>query len=238
MAKETEGARTVFHLRLRHGEAGEHRSSVVVEAPLEIRLDAEPVAITLRTPGNDVELALGFLVSEGVIEDPGAIASVAHCEQEPGVIEVRTVKGAPGVHPPAIRHFQATASCGACGKRSLDELRVRAPSLREDRTRVGARTLLALPERLQAAQPLFHATGSLHAAALFDAQGSLRCLREDVGRHNAVDKIIGWAALRSQLPLSCGVLLVSGACGSSTSTIAPTSSSTSMPLQRWISFSI
>jgi FdhD protein len=201
------------YVRLDAGGAAPRAAAVAVEEPLEIRLGDRAIAVTMRTPGHDAELALGFLVSEGVLEDPGRVLSVAHCDAAENVVLVRVEEGAAGVHPPAPRSFAATASCGLCGKAALDQVRVRTPDLRSDATRVPATRLTALAERLREAQPLFASTGALHAAALFGAGGELRCVREDVGRHNAVDKVIGWAAARELLPLGGHVLLVSGRAG-------------------------
>ncbi|MFI5316522.1 MAG: formate dehydrogenase accessory sulfurtransferase FdhD [Myxococcota bacterium] len=207
------GSTAVEVIALRGGESARRAESVVVEEPLEIRLDGEPLAITMRTPGDDVELAAGFLVSEGIARDFGAIISIAHCDANENVIEVRSEPGAVGIARPAARAFVASSACGLCGKATLESLRTRAPDLHRDVTRVDARVLSALPERLRAAQPLFRATGALHAAGLFSADGALLCAREDVGRHNAVDKVIGWAALEGQLPLGGYVLFASGRIG-------------------------
>jgi FdhD protein len=210
---EPAGAEAVSHLHVGARRASERSAAVALEGPLEIRLDDEPVAVTMRTPGHDVELGLGFLVTEGVIETPDAIAAAALCDDNPNVLEVRTTPGAAGVHRPAARNFYTTSSCGVCGKASIDAVRVRAPGLHGDDVRVDARVLAALPERLRGAQTLFGETGSVHAAGLFDARGNLLCAREDVGRHNAVDKVIGWATLEERLPLRGHVLLVSGRAG-------------------------
>ncbi len=187
------------------------RERVVVEEPLEIRLDDEPLAVTMRTPGHDAELAVGFLVTEGVVPDAAAIATATHCDENENVVEVRTAPGAV-VELPEPRRFYSTSSCGVCGKASIDAVRVNAPHLGGDATRVPAALLSSLPERLRAAQPLFDATGALHAAGLFDPEGRLVCVREDVGRHNAVDKLVGWAVIH-QHPLSGHVLVVSGRAG-------------------------
>ena len=210
---EAPGKTLRTHLRLGGAEAEQRSDPVVVEEPLEIRLDDEPIAVTLRTPGDDLELAAGFLFSENVVADPAAIASIAHCPDAPNVVEVRTEPGAPGVNAPPPRAFAATASCGICGKTAIDQVRLRTPSVSADPLRVRASLLAALPDRLSSAQTLFHETGALHAAALFDSAGELVCLREDVGRHNAVDKLIGWAALGERLPLCGHLLLLSGRCG-------------------------
>jgi FdhD protein len=196
------------------GEASEARpETIVVEEPLELRLDAEPLAVTMRTPGNDVELAAGFLVTEGIVSDFRVVNSIAHCDETENVVEIRTEPGAPGVRRPATRHFFASSSCGICGKATLEALRTFATPLHADRVRVDAKLLEALPGRLRSAQPLFRETGALHAAALFSADGALLCVREDVGRHNAVDKVVGWAALERRLPLAGTILLASGRLG-------------------------
>jgi FdhD protein len=198
--------------RVRAGSREPLHSAVVVEEPLEIRLDGEALAITMRTPGHDVELALGFLWSEGIAREPGQIAAAAHCPESENAVDVRSVPGA-ALQRPRPREFYASSSCGLCGKASIAAVRVHAPDVRADRTWIGAAQLLALPERLRAAQRVFEATGSLHAAGLFTPQGELLCIREDVGRHNAVDKVIGWAFLQQRLPLRGTVLLLSGRCG-------------------------
>jgi FdhD protein len=196
------------------GSARETRAErVVVEEPLELRLDGTPLAVTMRTPGDDVELAAGFLVSEGIVADFGAVASIAHCDANQNTIDARLEPGAPGVRRPDARHFLASSSCGLCGKATLEALRTRARALHDDPLRFAAGLLRGLPARLRAAQRLFAETGALHAAGLFDAHGQLLCAREDVGRHNAVDKVIGWAALEGRLPLSGTILLASGRLG-------------------------
>lgn len=207
------GRVTVAATALRSGERRESEESLVVEEPLEIRLDGAPIAVTMRTPGHDLELAAGFLVTEGVARDFGAVTSIAHCDAERNTIEVRTEPGAAGIVRPEPRSFAASSACGLCGKATLESLRTRAPTLHTDATHVEARVLFALSERLREAQPLFRATGALHAAGLFSADGSLLCAREDVGRHNAVDKVVGWAALEGRLPLAGTVLFASGRIG-------------------------
>ena len=207
------GSVAVDTIALRGGERSARADELVVEEPLEIRLDGEPIAIAMRTPGHDLELAAGFLVTEGVARDFGAVTSIAHCDAEGNTIDVRTEPGASGIVRPAPRAFVASSACGLCGKATLESLRTRAPALHTDATRVEARVLYALPERLRAEQTLFRATGALHAAGLFSADGALLCAREDVGRHNAVDKVVGWAALEGRLPLSGTVLLASGRIG-------------------------
>lgn len=193
---------------------GERRvqETVVVEEPLEIRLDGEPLAVTMRTPGHDAELALGFLLTESIVSDPEVLVTAAHCDETENVVDVRSDPAA-RVAAPEPRRFYTSSSCGVCGKASIEAVRVHVASLSGDETRVAADRLAALPGVLRRAQPLFDATGALHAAGLFDPDGNLRCVREDVGRHNAVDKLVGWAAMRRELPLSGHVLLVSGRVG-------------------------
>ncbi len=207
------GSLAVEVIALRGDEGSARPDSVVVEEPLEIRLDGAPIAVTMRTPGHDLELAAGFLVTEGIARDFGALASIAHCNAERNTIDARSEPGATGIVRPEPRAFVASSACGLCGKATLESLRTFAPALHADVTRVEARVLYALPERLRAAQPLFRATGALHAAGLFSADGELLCAREDVGRHNAVDKVVGWAALDGRLPLAGTVLLASGRIG-------------------------
>jgi FdhD protein len=166
----------------------------------------------MRTPGHDVELALGFLVTEGVFPDAASIGAAAHCPESENAVDVVSAPGA-AVQRPSPRTFYATSSCGLCGKASIESVRVRAPDVRGDHTSIAASRLLALPARLRETQRVFSATGSLHAAGLFSAAGELLCAREDVGRHNAVDKVVGWAALHDRLPLRGCVLVLSGRCG-------------------------
>ncbi len=207
------GSASVDVLALRAGAGEPRRDEVVVEEPLEIRLDGAPLAVTMRTPGHDVELAAGFLVTEGIARDFAAILSIAHCADDPNAVEVRSEPGAAGIVRPEPRAFAASSACGLCGKTTLEELRTRAAPLHGDATRADAKLLCTLPARLREMQPLFRATGALHAAGLFSTDGELLCAREDVGRHNAVDKVVGWAALEGRLPLSGTILLASGRAG-------------------------
>jgi FdhD protein len=176
--------------------------SVAVEEPLEIRVDGVPVAITMRTPGHDEELALGFCLSEGI---PARSANL------PADFAANTVDvTADGFDVTRIqRHFYTSSSCGVCGKGALDAVAVEAPRIESD-LRVGFSLVAALPERLRASQHAFAVTGGLHATGLFDATGALLCAREDVGRHNAMDKVIGWAHGSGLLPLVDKLLCVSG----------------------------
>jgi FdhD protein len=213
VASPNPGSASVDAVSLRAGAREARRDEVVVEEPLEIRLDGVPLAVTMRTPGHDVELAAGFLVTEGIARDFAAILSIAHCADDPNTLEVRSEPGAAGIVRPAPRAFAASSACGVCGKATLEEVRARAAPLHGDATRARVEVLCALPARLRAAQPLFQATGALHAAGLFTAEGELLCAREDVGRHNAVDKVVGWAALEGRLPLVGTILLASGRAG-------------------------
>ena len=174
---------------------------VAVEEPLEIRVEGEPVAITMRTPGHDEELALGFLHGEGLID--GARAAGPTADLAANVVEV----AGPLARRPAERHFYTTSSCGVCGKGALDEVAVHAPRLGAG-PEVSRQLLADLPERL--AQPAFERSGGLHAAGLFEASGDLLVAREDVGRHNALDKVVGRALLDGRVPLSGSMLCVSG----------------------------
>jgi FdhD protein len=175
---------------------------VAVEEPLEIRVAGAPIAVTMRTPGHDDELALGFLLSEGVRPVSAAPAPTL----DANTIEV----DADGFDPSRLqRSFYTTSSCGVCGKGALEAVAVEAPRVETD-LHVAATVVSGLPERLRGAQAAFAATGGLHATGLFDASAELLCLREDVGRHNAMDKVIGWAFLNGRLPLDENVLCVSG----------------------------
>ncbi len=181
---------------------GAERDAVAVEEPLEIRIGGEPVAVTMRTPGQDEELALGFCLSEGL--QPLSAAPTA--DLAANTIEV----DAPGYDPERVRRsFYTTSSCGVCGKGALEAVAVEAPPVESPLT-IPAALAASLPERLRDAQAAFAATGGLHATGLFDPGGGLLCVREDVGRHNAMDKVIGWAFLAGCLPLSDAVLCVSG----------------------------
>ncbi|MFD9726908.1 formate dehydrogenase accessory sulfurtransferase FdhD [Streptomyces sp. NPDC059072] len=216
MGRVTERRRVV---RIRGGVAGVRPDTLVAEEPLEIRLNGKPLAITMRTPGDDFALAVGFLVSEGVLGAASDVQAVTYCEgaTEDGsnTYNVVNVQLAAGVAVPDItleRNVYTTSSCGLCGKASLDAVRTatRFPGAAADPVRVPVEVLAGLPDELRAAQKVFDRTGGLHAAGLFTARGELLDLREDVGRHNAVDKIIGRALQAGRLPLAGAVLLVSG----------------------------
>jgi FdhD protein len=197
-------------IRVREGASVEAPDVLAAEEPLEIRLGGEQVAVTMRTPGNDTELAVGFLVGEGIVR-PADVGGVVECRSEDGDGGVADVQLRPGARPSAgwQRNFYATSSCGICGKASIEAVRQAAPAV-GDGPVVDGSTVLGLPGTLRAEQSVFDRTGGLHAAGLFGADGTLRVLREDVGRHNAVDKVTGRSALDGRLPLSDGLLLVSG----------------------------
>jgi FdhD protein len=188
---------------LRLPGARTERDELAVEEPLEIRIGREPVSVTMRTPGHDEELAIGFLRSEGIpavaAGPPPDLADNTIDVEVEGDFDRRRLE----------RHFYTSSSCGVCGKGALEAVAVEAPSVESD-LRVPAERVAAMPDALRAAQPAFEATGGLHATGLFDEKGRLECLREDVGRHNAMDKVIGWAYLAALLPLRRRVLCVSG----------------------------
>ncbi|GIE96502.1 formate dehydrogenase accessory sulfurtransferase FdhD [Paractinoplanes rishiriensis] len=189
---------------------------LAAEEPLEIRVRKQPLAVTMRTPGHDLDLALGFLLSEGIIGTAGDVVTAQLCAgtDTPNTYNVVDVVLGPDVPPPVTdpsRNFYTTSSCGVCGKASIDAVRTRSPyQVAGDPLVLPAGTLATMPDRLRASQRTFERTGGLHAAGLFTAAGDLIVLREDVGRHNAVDKVIGWALREGRLPLTGHVLLVSG----------------------------
>jgi FdhD protein len=203
------------------GNVRVRRDTLATEEPMEIRLltsdTKQTVAVTMRTPGADFELAAGFLYGEGIIESPEDVAKISYCldrdldaEQQYNIVNVE-LRGDRGYDlRPLERHFYTTSACGVCGKASLEQLELRGCPVMPAGPEVPAETIYALPEKLREAQGLFDATGGLHAAALFDKGGELLALREDVGRHNATDKLVGWALLEGRLPLSEGIVMVSG----------------------------
>jgi len=181
---------------------------LAVEEPLEIRIDGAPLTVTMRTPGDDIDLAAGFLFTEGLLGSLSDVREIRMCDENVAAVSMRD--GASLAVQPS-RQFVTTSACGVCGKDSIDAIRVRSRfDVAADPVRVPAALLAALPDRLRAAQRVFASTGGLHAAGLFTADGELLVLREDVGRHNAVDKVAGWALRSGRLPLSGCVLLVSG----------------------------
>lgn len=185
--------------------------SIVVEEPLEIRVGERPVSVTMRTPGDDTELAAGFLFTEAIIDTADAIDSMRHWGSA-NVIRVALREGTKIDLQRLQRHFYSASSCGICGKASIDAIRVHAKPI-ESPLRVRSEVLARLPDLLRHHQSTFHSTGGLHAAGLFRADGSLILLREDVGRHNAVDKVIGAQFLEHRTPLRDDILLVSGRAG-------------------------
>jgi FdhD protein len=195
------------------GSVRSQLDSLAAEEPLEIRVGGVPLAVTMRTPGHDLELAAGFLLTEGIIQSPEQIFGLRAVMPENGVksnrveIELKDTDFDPAN---LQRNFFAASSCGVCGKASIDAIRVRGIRQPDRDFRMDPEVLCRLPEALRSEQEVFSRTGGLHAAALFDATGRLIVLREDIGRHNAVDKIAGWALQHGHLPLSRHVMLVSG----------------------------
>jgi FdhD protein len=210
--------RRAHHLSADH--AVTRPETVVVEEPLEIRVNGKPITVVMRTPGADVELAQGFLLTEGIIGCREDILTVRYCAGardevgETNSYNVLDVTLAPTVVMPDIdvaRNFYTTSSCGVCGKSSLAAVRLTSRHCpADDLSTVSAATLSAMPDRLREAQKVFASTGGLHGAALFRTDGTILIVREDIGRHNAVDKVIGWALECSRVPLAGTVLLVSG----------------------------
>jgi FdhD protein len=186
--------------------------SLVVEEPLEIRVRGRSVAVTMRTPGHDRELAAGFLLTERIIRQRKDLVEIATCRASLEPENTLDVFLAPGVEvdfAALTRHVFATSSCGLCGKASIEAVKQHFPPVTSTTT-VSAKLLAQLPARMRRAQAAFAQTGGLHAAAIFDAKGKLIVLREDVGRHNAVDKVLGFGLLEKRLPFDAHVLLVSG----------------------------
>ena len=211
-------------VRVRVVEEGRIRvrpDTLATEEPMEIRLISGDVrrtaAITMRTPGADFELAAGFLYGEGIVRSPEDILKISYCvdadldaEQQYNIVNVK-LRGSRDYDPKSLeRHFYTTSACGVCGKASLEQLELRGCPMSLPGPNVAAEVIYSLPEKLRKAQGLFEATGGLHAAALFDARGNLVALKEDVGRHNATDKLVGWALLEGRLPLSDHIVMVSG----------------------------
>jgi FdhD protein len=191
------------HASVRRLPGGNEADEVVaVEEPLEIRIGGEPVAVTMRTPGNDEELALGFCLTEGL----APVAARAPDDLAANAVDV----DASGFDPERMRrHFYTSSSCGVCGKGAIEAVQVAAPRV-ESTLEVREEVVSSLPDRLLEVQRAFVATGGLHATGLFTAEGELLCVREDVGRHNAMDKVVGWAFTQGLIPLAQRVLCVSG----------------------------
>jgi FdhD protein len=191
---------------------------LAVEEPLEIRVRGRALAVTMRTPGHDVELAHGFLLTEGVIEGVSDVRDARYCDSVDdegrntyNVLDVGLAEGVPEPETGVERNFYTTSSCGVCGKASLDAVRLRSKhSPAGDPVRVPAEVLAAMPDALRRRQQVFDRTGGLHAAGLFAADGTPLVVREDIGRHNAVDKVLGWALLQGRIPALGTVLVVSG----------------------------
>jgi len=198
------------------------KDAVAIEEPLEIRIrwtdvsgraSTETVAVTMRTPGDDFDLVAGFLHGEGLVRAPGELQELTYCstgEQRYNVVEARLRAGVPFDAARVRRNFYTTSSCGVCGKASLDSVEAQGCATLPDGFRAPAALLAGLPSLLREEQGVFRRTGGLHAAALFDVEGRCRVVREDVGRHNAVDKVVGQSFLRRELPVAERVLVVSG----------------------------
>ncbi len=209
--------RGVLHIDVAGGVASARPDTLAGEEPLEIRIDRRPLAVTMRTPGHDLDLAIGFLLTEGIIRSADDVRTAQLCAgstDEPNtynVVDVALASGVPAPLADPARNFYTTSSCGVCGKASIEAVRVRSRyPVDADPVAVPAATLTTLPSVLGRAQRGFAATGGLHAAGLFTPGGEPVVVREDVGRHNAVDKLVGWAVRERRLPLSGQVLLVSG----------------------------
>lgn len=197
------------------GQLGRKQDYLAAEEPLEIRVGDVPVSVTMRTPGEDLELAAGFLLTEGLIERREQIVSM-EAAPDAGVVNAGNFVRVE-LAPDAVldgeklrRNFFAASSCGICGKASIDSVRARTLKAPNPDFRLAPEILIALPDALRASQAVFGRTGGLHAAALFSATGEMLALREDIGRHNAVDKIAGWALMQNRIPLANEILLVSG----------------------------
>jgi len=224
MLKNTSRRGSKTKVRVRVVEDGRTRvrpDVLATEEPMEIRLvsggSSQTVAVTMRTPGADFELAAGFLYGEGIVSSPEDIKKISYCvdpdvdaEQQYNIVNVELRAGRKYDPRPLERHFYTTSSCGVCGKASLEQLELRGCPVIPPGPEIAAEMIYSLPEKLREAQGLFEATGGLHAAALFDAEGDLLALREDVGRHNATDKLVGWALLEGRLPLGDHAVMVSG----------------------------
>jgi FdhD protein len=189
---------------------------VAREEPLEIRVEGQSVAVVMRSPGHDRELAAGFLLSEGVVTKPGDIFEISECparadhpEEEGNLIDVLLTEGNAVDLAGLTRHVFSSSSCGICGKATIESVFGNFPKI-ATQTKISATALAAYPDKLRATQPAFDKTGGLHASAIFDTTGEIVVLREDVGRHNALDKVIGYALLENKLPLSGHTLMLSG----------------------------
>ena len=192
--------------------------TLAVEEPLEIRINGSPLSVTMRTPGSDVELAQGFLLTEQIIGHRDDVVAVRYCSgtgpdgaNTYNVLDITLASTVPTPDVDLTRNFYTSSSCGVCGKASIEAVRLTSRYRPADLpARIAAHTLTAMPKQLRSAQKVFASTGGLHAAGLFDVDGTMLVVREDIGRHNAVDKVIGWALENDRIPLSTAVLLVSG----------------------------
>jgi FdhD protein len=214
MATRTE-RRRVLRISLPRS-AADRADLLAVEEPLEIRIGGSPLTVTMRTPGDDIDLTAGFLFGEGLLSPAVDLRQIRMCDEN-----VADVTLEPAARPGDVaratdarraqRNFLTTSACGVCGKESIESIRVRSRyDITADPVQVSPEVLASLPDRLRDAQRVFASTGGLHAAGLFSADGTLLVLREDVGRHNAVDKVIGWTLREGRLPLAGHILLVSG----------------------------
>ena len=214
------GRLTVRHpvLRLSAEHTSRRPDRLAVEEPMELRVDGRALAVTMRTPGHDVELVHGFLLTEGVIGSVSDVVTARYCNSVDAngrntynVLDVALASGVAAPDSGVNRNFYTTSSCGVCGKASLDAVRLRSRfAIDDDAVQISPQTLFAMPDALRAGQRLFDSTGGLHGAGLFTAEGRLLVVREDVGRHNAVDKVLGWALINDRVPASGCVLMVSG----------------------------
>lgn len=221
--KTRRGSKTKARIRTVENGRSRLKSDVLAtEEPMEVRLvtadETRTVAVTMRTPGNDFELAAGFLYGEGIVSSPRQIRRISYCvdreldaDQQYNIVNVEVSGRSADYDLPSLeRHFYTTSACGVCGKASLEQLELKGCPVVAPGPEISPEAIYALPDKLREAQGLFDATGGLHAAALFDADGELVALREDVGRHNATDKLVGWALLEGKTPLSEHIVMVSG----------------------------
>ena len=214
MARATERRRTV---RLDGQQRSARPDSLAAEEPLEIRINGSALTVSMRTPGHDFDLVAGFLVAEGLVAGPEELSALRYCAgaTDEGVNTYNVIDAAlrdRAAAPVSLhRNLLTSSACGICGRETIESIRTRVPyDLAADPLRIAPDVLYGLPDTLRAAQRVFDSTGGLHAAGLFTAEGELLCLREDVGRHNAVDKVVGWALRENLLPLTGHVLMVSG----------------------------
>jgi FdhD protein len=222
ISKARRGSKTKVRVRVvEDGQARVRPDTLATEEPMEVRLISgsakQTVAVTMRTPGTDFELAAGFLYGEGIVSSHDDLRKISYCvdadldaEQRYNIVNVELQGDRDYDLKPLERHFYTTSACGVCGKASLEQLELRGCPVIPPGPEIATETIYSLPGKLREAQGLFEATGGLHAAALFDAEGNLVALKEDVGRHNATDKLIGWALLEGRLPLSDHIVMVSG----------------------------